>query len=70
MSDGENRRDMDRTVIRMGGRDFVAWHLIQGAAFGVVGIAAGIYGLAAGVPLVVAVGVVLLAVGVGTAFGR
>ena len=66
----EHRKDMDQTVIRMGGRDFTAWALIQATALGAVGIALGVYGLAADVTWAILFGVVLIAIGIGTAFGR
>lgn len=54
----------------MGGRDFTAWALVQGVAFGLAGIVCGVWGLAAGIPLLAVVGLVLLAIGIGTAYGR
>lgn len=70
MADGD-RKDLDRLVIRMGGRDYVAAHLVKAAPFVLAGVGGLIYAALAGPPAWVAlVGVGLIAVGVATALGH
>ena len=69
MSDGENRKDLDRTVIRFGGRDYTAGHLVQGALWLGLAVVACVAAVMTGQPLVWVAAGVLALIGVGTALG-
>lgn len=66
----DGRKDLDRFVIRMGGRDYRAANLVGGGLLLLAGIGVLLYGLANPAPGVWLGGGLLSLFGLGVLFGR